>query len=103
MHLILAEAALAGNGSVDFATQINAIRGLDGLAPYDGQGDDDFERDLLVESRQVNLFLAGRRLVDHYRFQDPSEEWTPAGERDPSGTFFPITITEIRANPNLNP
>lgn len=102
MHLILAEAALAGNGSVDFTTQINAIRAFDDLEPYDGSGDAAFERDLLIQSRQVNLFLQGRRLADHYRFQDASAEWDPAGERDALGTFFPISITEIRANPNLS-
>lgn len=100
MHLILAEAALAGNPNVDFQAQINALRALDDLEPYDGQGDAAFERQLLVQSRQVNLFLQGRRLADHYRFDDPSAEWT--GSRDEPGTFFPITITEIRANPNLS-
>lgn len=99
MRLILAEAALAGNSSLDFATQINALRDLDGLPAYDGSGDASFERELLVNSRQANLFLQGRRLADHYRFEDPAPEWTPA--RDTPGTFFPITITEIRANPNI--
>lgn len=97
MYLILAEAALAGNSSLSFETQINNLRALDGLPPYDGQVDA-FE--LLKESREVNLFLQGRRLADHYRFETPSNQWT--NERDPAGTFFPITITEIRANPNLS-
>jgi len=100
MHAILAEAALAGNTSLDFAEQINAIRSVHSIAPYDGQGDAAFERDLLEQTRQVNLFLQGRRLVDHYRFEEESPEWT--GARDPAGTFFPITITEVRANPNIS-
>jgi hypothetical protein len=99
MHLILAEAALAGVGSVDFATQVNAVRSLDGLPAYDGSGDAAFERELLINSRQANLYLQGRRLADHYRFEDAPPEWT--GSRDTPGTFFPITITEIRANPNI--
>ena len=100
MHAILAEAALAGNASLDFTEQINAIRSIHGVAPYDGQGDAAFERDLLQQTRQVNLFLQGRRLADHYRFTEDSPEWT--GSRDPAGTFFPITITEVRANPNIS-
>jgi len=96
MHLILAEAGLAGNPDVDFTEQINALRGLNDLTPYDDQMDA-FE--LLKHSRKVNLFLQGRRLADHYRFDDPSPNWSSS----PSGTFLPITITELRANPNLSP
>lgn len=96
MYLILAEAALAGNSGLSFETQINNLRALDDLPAYNGQVDA-FE--LLKESREVNLFLQGRRLADHYRFETPSPEWT--SERNPPGTFFPITITEINANPNL--
>lgn len=97
MYLILAEAALAGNSGLDFATQINNLRSLDELPEYSGQVD---ALALLKESREVNLFLQGRRLADHYRFEDPAQQWT--NDRDPPGTFFPITITEIRANPNLS-
>jgi hypothetical protein len=96
MHLILAEAALAGNPNVDFATQINAVRSLDGITAYNGQVDD---LELLISERRVQLFLQGRRLADHYRFDDPSAEWTSSA--DPVGTFLPIAITEVRANPNL--
>ena len=95
MHLILAEAALAGNTEVSFDDQINALRTLDDLSPYTGQVDA-FE--LLKHSRRVNLYLQGRRLVDHYRFDDPSAKWT---ENVP-GTFLPITIVEIRSNPNVD-
>jgi len=97
MYLILAEAALAGNGSLDFETQINNLRSLDDLPEYTGQVS---AMEILQESREANLFLQGRRLADHYRFGDPSNQWT--SERNPPGTFFPITITEIRANPNLS-
>jgi len=96
MHLILAEAALAG-GSPDFTTQINAVRSLDGITAYSGQVDD---LELLISERRVQLFLQGRRLADHYRFDDPSAEWT--GSADPVGTFLPIAITEVRANPNVD-
>lgn len=97
MYLILAEAALAGNADVDFETQINNLRALDDLPDYTGGVD---ARELLEQSREVNLFLQGRRLADHYRFNDPAAQW--GGNRDDPGTFFPITLTEIRANPNLS-
>lgn len=96
MHLILAEAALAGNAAVSFDDHINALRALDDLSPYTGQVD---ALELLKHSRRVNLYLQGRRLVDHYRFDDPSPNWS---ENVP-GTFLPITIVEIRSNPNLSP
>lgn len=97
-HLILAEAALAGNaGAGDFASHINAVRTLDGLPDFTGQVD---ELDMLIQERQVQMFLQGRRLADHYRFDDPSAEWT--GSADPVGTFLPIAITEVRSNPNVN-
>lgn len=98
MHLILAEAALAGNTSLDFTTQINAIRSLDGLTLFSGQVD---ELDMLKQARRVNLYLQGRRLADHYRFDEPSLEWT--SRANPPGTFLPIAITEIRSNPNVSP
>jgi hypothetical protein len=100
MYLILAEAALAGNTGTggSFADHINALRDLNDLPPYEGNAD---AQTLLVDSREVNLFLQGRRLADHYRFSDPSPQWTES--RNAPGTFFPITITEIQANPNLSP
>lgn len=97
MHLILAEHALAQTPSDEaaFQTHINDLRALDGLTAYDDQLP---AEELLVHSRQVNLFLQGRRLADHYRFEIPSPEWNNATP----GAFFPITITEIRANPHID-
>lgn len=95
MYLILAEDALARDDTSAFRTHINDLRSLDGLSSYTDQLP---ARDLLVHSRQVNLFLQGRRLADHYRFEIPAPEWKNATP----GAFFPITITEIRANPHVN-
>jgi len=100
MHLILAEAALAGNTSVDFDTQINAIRSLDGLTDYSGQIT---QLEMLQHTRQVNLFLQGKRLHDMYRFDISSPQWETNSTAETSpGTFFPIAITECRANPEVN-
>lgn len=99
MHLILAEAALAGGDVAGFTTNINNLRALDGLTDFSGQMD---ETELLLHSRRVNLFLQGRRLADHYRFDDDAVDWVSASDAVGSpGTFFPITIAEIRANSNL--
>jgi len=100
MHLILAEAAAAGNGSVDFDTQINAIRSLNGLTDYSGQIT---QLEMLQHTRQVNLFLQGRRLHDMYRFDVSSPQWETNSTAESSpGTFFPISITECRANPEVS-
>ena len=97
MHLILAEAALAAADDGAFTESINAIRTLDGLTPYSGQVD---ATELLINSRQANLFNQGRRLMDMYRFALSSPEWTENGTTviNP-GTFFPIADIEIKANP----
>lgn len=95
MHLIRAEHALAQGDQGGFRTHINDLRALDGLTPYEDQLP---ARDLLVHSRRVNLFLQGRRLADHYRFDQSAPEWNNATP----GAFFPITITEIRANPHID-
>lgn len=100
MHLILAEAAAAGNAGVDFDTQINAIRDLDDLTDYSGQIT---ELEMLQHTRQVNLFLQGRRLHDMYRFDISSPQWEQGSTAETSpGTFFPISITECRANPDVS-
>ncbi len=105
MHLILAEAALAQGNLQGFANHINQLRVRDGLTPYTTNssvsGIEPIE--MLRFSRQAYLFLQGRRLADHYRFDDPSPEWRPDGTavRRP-GTFFPITVIERRANPYID-
>ena len=100
MLLILAEGALATGDMDGFTNHINALRAYDGLTPYSGQVD---ARDLLVESRAVNLFLQGRRLADLYRFGIQSPEWDPAFDAILSpGTFLPITTVELTANPLIN-
>ena len=100
LHLIIAEDALARNDSATFTKHINAIRALDGLTAYSGQVD---AKELLIHSRRVNLFLQGRRIADHYRFNDPSTYWIANTDATTSpGALFPITISEIQSNPNIN-
>ena len=100
MLLIIAENALANGDNSTFTTNINKLRALDGLTPFSGQMD---AQNLLEHSRRVNLFLQGRRIADHYRFDSPSEYWISSSPAINSpGTFLPITISEIQANPNVN-
>ena len=97
MHLILAESALARQDLTAFRLHINGLRDLDGLDAYAGQVD---ARALLEESRSVNLFLQGRRLLDLYRFGRRAPEWeATASAVTAPGTFLPITQVEIEANP----
>ncbi|MEM9664163.1 MAG: hypothetical protein AAF970_04460 [Bacteroidota bacterium] len=101
MHLILAEHELASGNMDGFTTHVNHIRvNMDNLTPYSGQVE---AQAMLNFMRQANLVLQGRRLSDHYRFDDPSPEWIPSEDALQSpGTFLPITVTEITANPNIN-
>ena len=99
MHLIIAEDALARGDNATFTEHINALRALDKLSPYSGQVE---AKDLLIHSRRVNLFLQGRRIADHYRFNHPSTYWLANTDATTSpGALFPITISEIQANPNI--
>jgi len=102
MHLILAEAELANGNPAGFETHINHVRdnitGQD--VTYTGQIP---AMEMLEHERRANLFLQNRRLADHYRFDNPPQEW-PANSFAATnpGTMLPITCIEVRANENLN-
>ena len=99
MHLIIAEAALAAGDEAGFTEAINAVRALDGLTLYSSQV---AAQDVLEHTRQANLFNQGRRLIDMYRFERMSPEWSIQGTTVQSpGTFFPIADIELKSNPNL--
>lgn len=99
MYLILAESALAASNMGDFATNINALRALDNLTPWVDEVTSGISAfDLLLHERRVNFFLQGRRLTDHYRFDDPSPFWISGSNAMTEPTFFPVGITEDRAN-----
>ena len=99
MHLILAEAALAGGGG-DFTASINAVRALDGLTPFSGQVSD---HEMLDYTRRANLPLQGQRLLDMYRFGVVDDLWLPNNTANTApGTLVPISCVEIRANSQLD-
>ena len=100
MYLILAEAALAQGDEAGFVQNVNALRDLDGLPDYSAS--DLAPVEMLNYERRVNLFLQGRRLADHYRFEDYPALWEPDSDAvTEPGTLFPITVVESRANPNI--
>lgn len=101
MNLLLAEHNLANNQTGPFETYINNVRDLAGKPDdYTGQVP---AMEMLRHSRQANLVIMNRRLADMYRFGATSERWLPQSPSATSpGTFFPITITEIRSNPNVD-
>lgn len=102
MHLIVAEDALADADTTTFVNHVNEVRGLDGLTPYDPDTHSLTPMEMLQYSRKANLFLQGRRLADMYRFGQEAELWQPNSVTSTTpGTFFPITITEIRSNTAL--
>ena len=93
MQLILAEAALATNNTAEFTTRINAVRAVDGLPDWAGTPS---ARDILIHERSVSLFLQGRRLHDHYRFQQRADRWVATRGLRPC--FFPISYNERQQN-----
>ena len=98
MHLIIAESKKANGEDADCLTELNALRAFDSLDPYPSGTD---AGTALQHERRANLFLQSRRLSDMYRFNLTSTVWD-AVEKSAAGSFFPITISEIRANPNVN-
>lgn len=96
MLLILAEAALASGNTSEFQTRINAIRAVDALPEWTPASPVS-ARDILIHSRQVNLFLQARRLTDHYRFQIRADRWVATRGLRPC--FFPISYNERQQNP----
>ena len=102
MHLILAEAALAGvatGGTVQ--SHINTLRALNStLTPWNGVTPS--PQAMVAFSRQSSLFLQGRRLADHYRFSINSAQWLATSQAiSAPGTFLPITARECLTNPNI--
>ena len=82
----LAENALATGDNAGFTVRINNLRALDALTPYTGQVS---ALDILINSRQANLFLGGRRLADLYRFGVFSVSWVAGSAAVTApGTFF---------------
>jgi len=103
LHLIIAEDALFRNDTTTFAAQINYVRDLDGLTHWDPNAPQMTASKILEWERNVNLVWQGRRLADLYRFGDVDPLWLSNSVAVTSpGTLFPITITEIRSNPNVS-
>lgn len=104
MHLILAEAALASGNAQGAELHINHVRAMNNqLTAFDrSNAAHPSAAELLKYERRVNLFLQLRRLADLYRFGEQSPKWLPTSTAVTTpGTFFPITIIEIRANPHI--
>lgn len=100
LRLILAEAALASGNPVEFRSQINTVRALDGKPAFVGQIADDA---ILKHERKAQLWLYRRRLSDMYRFGQKDTKWTnnPNFESAFSvpGLLFPIPNSERLGNP----
>lgn len=106
MYLILAEIAHAGGDDATALTNLNmnrsgTVEGSTGMTAYDGSNAT--VADAIQHERRALLYAQGKRLLDMYRFGVKSVLWESQYEAYSSpGTLFPITIKEIRANPNVN-
>jgi starch-binding outer membrane protein, SusD/RagB family len=97
MHLIIAEAALAGGNNAGFDAAINQLRAIDGKPAYTGAGPTRLQ--LLQWERRVNLIFQGRRLNDMYRFGVRDPKWVGAALAvSKPGCLFPIPLIERDAN-----
>ena len=98
LHLILAEIAHKGGDDDTAIEHLNKNRA--GMTAYDGSNAT--VADAIKHERRANLFAAGRRMLDMYRFGQTSLLWETQFEaKSAPGTLFPITIKEIRANENV--
>jgi hypothetical protein len=105
MQLILAEAALAANDLPGFRTRINNVRARSGKVAVDGTSvpNATVARNLLIHERRVNLFLQGRRLMDHYRFRQNADRWINQYAAARRSCFFGISFGEKLSNPLAQP
>ncbi|HYW49650.1 MAG TPA: RagB/SusD family nutrient uptake outer membrane protein [Gemmatimonadaceae bacterium] len=95
MYLILAEAALASGNTAAFTTNINAARAIDGKPAWSNTPS---AQDILIHERRVGLFLQGRRLHDHYRFNQPADRWLAIRAATKRPCFLPISFDERTQN-----
>ena len=96
MVLILAEAALVAGNTTEFTTRINQLRVSNGVAPWAGTP---AALEVLKHGRRVNLFMQGRRLVDHYRFGVKADRWLTNSVSYRKACFLPISYNERLQNP----
>jgi hypothetical protein len=100
LRLMLAEARLAAGDTASYAVEINALRALNTLPPWNPTAPQIRADSLLWFERQVNLFLQGRRLTDMYRFGIQSAKWQAGSEAlTQPGRMLPITARECLSNP----
>ena len=98
LYIILAEIAHKGGDDDTAIEHLNKNRA--GMTAYDSGNVT--VADAIKHERRVNLFAAGRRMLDMYRFGQTSLLWETQFEaKSAPGTLFPITIKEIRANENV--
>jgi hypothetical protein len=114
VYLMRAEALAEINQAPQFANaDVNALRTAVGMADFDGTGMSmsDF-RDALLRERAAELFMEGNRWFDLTRMGvyeekiklafDPKNRGIQAGIRGAEDYTWPIPITEVSANSNID-
>jgi len=95
MLLILAEAALAAGNNTEFTNRINQLRTVNGVPNWAGTP---AALEILKHARRVNLFMQGRRLVDHHRFGVKADRWLTNSVAYRKACLFPISYSERQQN-----
>ena len=114
VYLMRAEALAEINQTPQLANaDLNALRNRVGMADFDGTGMTmaDF-RDALLRERAAELFMEGNRWFDLTRMGvyeekvklafDPNNKGAQAGIRGAEDYTWPIPITEVSANRNID-
>ena len=114
VYLMRAEALAEINQAPQLANaDVNTLRTRVGMADFDGTGMtmSDF-RDALLRERAAELFMEGNRWFDLTRMGvyeekiklafDPKNRGLQAGIRGPEDYTWPIPITEVSANSNID-
>ena len=100
LHLILAEAALAGGNTADAVMHINHVRAIKGSSAYDPEAAGaPSVLEMLQHERLVNLFfMPTRRIADQYRFDIDAPSWAPGSDATRNGQMFIIGQNENVSN-----
>lgn len=100
LHLILAEAALAGGDEDGAVTHLNHVRAIKGSSAYDPTAAGaPSVLEMLQHERLVNLFfMPTRRIADQYRFDVVAPSWAPGSDAMRNGQMFIIGQSENVSN-----
>lgn len=95
-HLMKAEAILRGGSGGDATDLVNELREIRDASPLSSVSLDD-----ILDERGRELYAEGLRRTDQIRFGTYTDSWDMKPASDETRRLFPIPVTAIATNPNL--